>query len=38
MIEITDVKEPTLETLYKEHELNGTTFQINDGRICAVVR
>ena len=38
MIEITDVKEPTLETLYKENELNGTIFRINDGKICGVVR
>lgn len=38
MIEIADVKEPTLESYYKEYGLNGIIYEINDGKISKIIR
>lgn len=38
MLEITDVKEPTLESYYKEYELNGIVYEVNDGKISTIIR
>lgn len=38
MLEITDVKEPTLESYYKEYELNGIIYEVSDGKISKIVR